>query len=105
MYADLELFYRCTKGPDVPHLFCIAHGRPADRIATLADRQHIHLIVQGSRGRSGIDYAVLGSTAEAVVQQAPCSVLTVKMPVSGPTPDLVMWDDGEAQAHFTPVQQ
>ena len=47
----------------------------------MADRNRMHLIVQGSRGRSGIDYAVHGSVAEEIVGRAPCPVLTVKTSV------------------------
>lgn len=82
-YAELERFYRSTKGPDVPHTLSVVRGRPADQIATVADRDQIHLIIQGSRGRSGVDYAMLGSVAEVVVRLAPCPVLTVKAPAGG----------------------
>ncbi len=87
VYTELERFYRSAKGPDVPHLFSVLRGHPADRIACFADQHHIHLIVQGSRGRSGIEYAMLGSVAEAVVRMAPCPVLTVKIPARAFLPD------------------
>ena len=86
-YKDLELFYRWTKGPDVPHQLQVLRGRPADRIATVADRHNIHLIVQGSHGRSGLDYARHGSVAELIVRHAPCPVLTVKVLTHASSPD------------------
>lgn len=82
VYEKLERFYKNTPGPDVPHLFSVMRGRPVDRIATYAERNHIHLIVQGSRGRSGIEYAMLGSVSEGIARLAPCPVLTVKSPAS-----------------------
>lgn len=51
-------------------------GGPAwDRIVGTADERDADLIVLGSRGRSGIKYAVLGSVAAAVVQHSKRTVL------------------------------
>jgi nucleotide-binding universal stress UspA family protein len=51
-------------------------GGPAwDRIVTIADERDADLIVIGSRGRSGIKYAVLGSVAAAVTQHSKRTVL------------------------------
>ena len=75
---DLETFYRNSRGPDVPRSFRYERGHPAARIASFADNHGMHLIVQGSRGVSGLSYAVLGSVAEGVVRRAACPVLTVK---------------------------
>ncbi len=85
-YAELEQFYRSAKGPDVPHLLSVMRGRAADRIADLANRDQIDLIVQGSQGRTGTEYALLGSVAEVVVRLAPCPVLTVKAPAEACEP-------------------
>ena len=75
---ELALFYRHSRGPDVPHTFRSERGNPAARIASFADSNGMHLIVQGSRGLSGMSYAILGSVAEGVVRKAACPVLTVK---------------------------
>ncbi len=77
---SLERFYRNTRGPDVPHAFSVIRGRPADGINDFAKYNHMHLIVQGSRGRSGIEHTLLGSVAEQVVRRVTCPVLTVKSP-------------------------
>ncbi|HVO53348.1 MAG TPA: universal stress protein [Solirubrobacterales bacterium] len=51
-------------------------GGPAwDQIVATADQRDADLIVLGSRGRSGIKYAVLGSVAAAVVQHSKRTVL------------------------------
>jgi nucleotide-binding universal stress UspA family protein len=34
----------------------------------------------GTHGRSGLRHLLLGSTAERVVQHAPCPVLTIRRP-------------------------
>jgi nucleotide-binding universal stress UspA family protein len=36
------------------------------------------LVVIGSRGQTGIKRFLLGSTAERIVRESPCSVLVVK---------------------------
>ncbi len=47
-------------------------------IEELARERDVDLIAMGTHGRSGLKHAVLGSTAERVVQHAPCPVLTVR---------------------------
>lgn len=75
---DLERFYRLAKGPDTAHRFAVVSGQPAAEIAAFAEREDVHLVVQGSRGLSGLDYLLLGSVAADVVRRAPCPVLTVR---------------------------
>jgi nucleotide-binding universal stress UspA family protein len=43
-----------------------------------AGRLPADLIVMGTRGRSGLTHAVLGSVAERVMATAPCPVVTVR---------------------------
>ena len=45
-----------------------------------AERLLADLIVMGTRGLTGIEHLVLGSTAEKVIRLAHCPVLTVKTP-------------------------
>jgi nucleotide-binding universal stress UspA family protein len=42
------------------------------------------LIVMGTHGRTGVERLVLGSVAEKVLRDAPCSVLVVKLPRGQP---------------------
>jgi len=51
---------------------------PGPVINDYADDHHVDLIVMGTRGRRGVGRFVLGSVAEEVVRQAPCSVMTVR---------------------------
>jgi universal stress protein E len=53
-------------------------GEPAAVIAALASEQKIDLVVLGAVKRGRLQAAILGSTAEAVVADAPCDVLLVK---------------------------
>ena len=48
-----------------------------DAIALYAEEAAVDLIVMGTHGRTGVDRLTLGSTAERVLRQAPCPVLTV----------------------------
>jgi universal stress protein A len=54
-------------------------GRPASEIRAHAERIGADLIVLGSHGRHGIPGLMLGSTANAVLHDAPCDVLTVRI--------------------------
>jgi nucleotide-binding universal stress UspA family protein len=60
-------------------------GRAHEEIARAAKGQKIDLIVLAMRGRTGLQRALLGSTAERVVRHASCPVLTVR-PVRGKKP-------------------
>ena len=51
---------------------------PADAIVEHAVAIHADAIIVGTHGRRGLDRFFLGSVAEAVVRNAPCSVLMVK---------------------------
>ena len=53
-------------------------GYPFDEIVAMADHFNVDLIVIGSRGLSGMTRLLVGSTAERVVEHAPCPVLVVK---------------------------
>jgi universal stress protein A len=53
-------------------------GYPLEEIILMANDPDIDLIIIGSHGRSGIKRLLLGSTAERVVEHAPCPVLVVK---------------------------
>ncbi|MGC3976212.1 MAG: universal stress protein [Nitrospira sp.] len=56
----------------------LLYGTPMDGILDRATRVHARLIVMGTHGRTGWDRMRLGSTALAVVREAPCPVLTLQ---------------------------
>ena len=71
--------------PKIPVSHVLLEGDPAAEIARFAADAGIDVIVIGTRGRTSADQLVLGSVAERVMRDAPCTVLVVKLPkgVSG----------------------
>ena len=63
---------------DVTTHFMVLDDSPRHGLCDLAEARHADLIVVGSHGRRGMRRVLLGSTAEAVVRHAPCSVLVVR---------------------------
>lgn len=55
-------------------------GRAHSEIADTAKALSVDLIVIGTHGYTGLKHVLLGSTTERVVHQAPCPVLTVRLP-------------------------
>jgi nucleotide-binding universal stress UspA family protein len=56
----------------------VAEGHPAEQILRLIDEQAIDLVVVGAVGKSAWQRLLLGSTSEALLNQAPCSVMVVR---------------------------
>lgn len=55
-------------------------GNPWQTICTYARDKDIDLLIVATHGRTGLSRVLIGSTAERIVQHAPCPVLTVKDP-------------------------
>jgi nucleotide-binding universal stress UspA family protein len=55
-------------------------GDPSHVIAEEAEKRGADLIAMGTRGLSGLRHLFLGSTAERVVEHAPCPVMTIRRP-------------------------
>lgn len=53
-------------------------GIPSEEVAKAAGADGADLIVLGTRGLTGLEHVLLGSTAERVVKGAPCPVMTVR---------------------------
>jgi nucleotide-binding universal stress UspA family protein len=53
-------------------------GDPSRVIAEEAEKRGADLIALGTRGLSGLRHLLLGSTAERVVEHAPCPVMTIR---------------------------
>ncbi len=56
----------------------IPHGRADEMILQTANEKNADLIIMGSRGRTGLERVLLGSTSERVIDQTRCAVLVVK---------------------------
>jgi nucleotide-binding universal stress UspA family protein len=66
-----------SRGPQLPEAR-ICHGKAHAEIVRVAAETQSDLIVMGVAGRRPLDLALLGSTTNQVVRQAPCPVLTVR---------------------------
>ena len=62
----------------VSHNMAIKRGNVANEIIAMADKEKFNLIVMGSKGRSGILDAIMGSVAQKVSNAAKQPVLLVK---------------------------
>ncbi len=60
--------------------YMVLKGIPYEEITKFASDQKIDLVVLGTHGRRGIDRMLFGSTAEQVVRNSPCPVLSVRLP-------------------------
>ncbi len=56
----------------------VLRGVPYEEILTFARENGVDLIIMGTHGRSGFDRVIFGSTAEKVVRNSECPVLTVR---------------------------
>jgi hypothetical protein len=62
----------------VKHTLHLLKGEAENVIPELAEKENVDLIVLGTVGRSGIPGFFIGNTAESILNQANCSVLTLK---------------------------
>ena len=73
--GDLAAKYSTAVAPDNLH---VVTGLVYHEICRLAQKLDVDLIVTTTRGHTGLKHVLLGSTAERVVQHAPCPVLIVR---------------------------
>lgn len=80
------------------------HGDPAACISEVAAETDAAIIVMGTHGRTGWDRLLLGSTAAAVVREAPCPVLTIRVKEeSKPTKTPAKGATGNIQRLLVPI--
>ena len=58
--------------------FDVVRGHAADQLVRVATARHADLLVMGHKGHSKLHHFLLGSTADRVVEHAPCPVLVVR---------------------------
>jgi universal stress protein A len=63
---------------DNPPITKVLVGRPAEEITAYAKEIDAQMIIIATHGHSGLTHMMLGSTAEGVVRQASCPVLTIR---------------------------
>lgn len=62
---------------NIQYQLLVRRGKTWNVLSRILKLQNTDLIVMGSRGKTGLKKAILGSFAEDVFRQAPCPVLTV----------------------------
>jgi nucleotide-binding universal stress UspA family protein len=70
--------------PNIPVRHVFLDGDPATEIVRYARDAGVDRIVMGTHGRTGTERLLMGSVAEKVLRDAPCSVLVVKLPRARP---------------------
>ncbi|MDF0650058.1 MAG: hypothetical protein CV081_03650 [Nitrospira sp. LK265] len=63
----------------IPVQSYVTTGIPSEEVSAAARTKEADLIVVGTRGKTGLEHILLGSTAERIIRMAPCPVLTVPM--------------------------
>jgi nucleotide-binding universal stress UspA family protein len=76
--SQLEQIRPVDESIPVSHI--LAEGDPAEQIVARARDGRMSLVVMGTHGRTGLERLLMGSVAERVLREAPCSVLVVKIP-------------------------
>jgi nucleotide-binding universal stress UspA family protein len=77
---EMELVKSRLAQSDVAHEFrqLVRGNEPAEEVVETAEEVGADLIVIGMRHRSAVGKFLLGSTAQRILMDAPCPVLTVK---------------------------
>lgn len=75
---NLEEFVADSLEPDLVEDYVVKKGLAHQEIVDYAQKNHIDLLVISSHGSTGMEYLLMGNTAEKVIRQATCPVLTVK---------------------------
>ncbi len=58
----------------------LREGAPVEQILAEVREQGVDLVIMGTHGHTGLEHVLLGSVAERTVREAPCAVLTVRLP-------------------------
>jgi nucleotide-binding universal stress UspA family protein len=75
---ELEKFGATAKKDIKDVEYTVIRGVPYEEILKFAQEKNIDLIIIGTHGRKGLDRVLFGSTAERIVRNALCPVLTVR---------------------------
>ena len=79
-HEEMEEIVREIKAlyPDLRITPRVVRARPASAILKAVIREEIDIVVMGTHGRTGIRLMFTGSTADRVIRNAPCPVLTMR---------------------------
>ena len=76
----LEDFVSEKSKYSLPVDYHVLEGAPHDEIIKFAGKHETDLIVMGTKGLSGFEHLLVGSTTEKVVRKADCPVLSIHHP-------------------------
>lgn len=76
--ADLSGFVPEAQREGLDVQFEIRKGKPAEEIIGFCKEKEVDLIIAGTKGRSALQLALVGSVARNLVNHAPCPVLIVR---------------------------
>ncbi|NIN00174.1 MAG: universal stress protein [candidate division Zixibacteria bacterium] len=76
--SEFQRFLQKSDFHDVNWNKVIREGNPPQEILSIARQMQADLLVMGSVGRTGLARILVGSVAEKVIRETPCSVITVK---------------------------
>jgi nucleotide-binding universal stress UspA family protein len=76
--ASMDAVLDRVSGSEVEVTGRVEMERPVKAILGEAERILADMIVMGTRGLSGLEHLVLGSTADRVIRMAQCPVLTIR---------------------------
>ena len=79
-WAELRSLLAPQEQSRVRAVLALEWGTPSVEILRYAKTHAIDLIAMATHGRRGVQHLLIGSIAEEVVRNAPCSVLTVRHP-------------------------
>lgn len=75
---DYEAFLEKFNLVDVNYTKLSKKGSPAQEILNTIASKNIDLMVLGTHGRTGLNRMIMGSVAEKVIREVPCSFVTLK---------------------------
>ena len=76
IWEQLRKFEPTSMKVDFTHKLLV--GSPGEKICEYATSKPFDFVVIGTRGRSGLTRAIMGSVAEYIVRHADCPVISVK---------------------------
>ena len=74
---QMQAFVKAAKFGGAKFETVITIGSPVTEICAFAQDHNVDLIITSTHGRTGFKHVLIGSTAEHVVRNAPCSVMVV----------------------------
>lgn len=81
--AELQELIRQEIGGRVKATAVVRTGKPHQEILREAAEQKVDLIVVATHGHTGVEHMLFGSTAERIVRNATCPVMTIRPEAEG----------------------